>query len=59
MDKFAIFKVMLDYLAHITTDVTEANLNYYPGCMKIGGNKDGQYIEITVTITGKEEKEDA
>lgn len=55
MDKFAIFKDMLDYLAHITA-VTEADLNYYPGCMKIGGNKEGQYIEITVTIKDKEEK---
>lgn len=58
MDKFAIFKDMLDYLAHITA-VTEADLNYYPGCMKVGGNKDGQHIEIIVTITDKEGKEDA
>lgn len=58
MDKFTIFREMLDYLAHIST-VTDADMNYYHDTMKIVGENNGENITIEVTIKKKEENEDA
>ena len=58
MDKFTIFREMLDYLAHIST-VTDADMNYCGNMMKIVGNNNGAEIAIEVTIKKKGENEDA
>lgn len=58
MDKFTIFREMLDYLAHIST-VTDADMNYCYDRMKIVGENNGENITIEVTIKKKEENEDA
>ena len=54
MDKFWAFRRMLDFLADYA-DVTDADMNYYDGCMKICGKNDGQEITITITIKDMEE----
>ena len=58
MDKFTIFREMLDYLAHIS-NVTDADMNWLGNAIKITGETEDQVIEIEVTITKKEEKKDA
>ena len=49
MDKFTIFREMLDYLAHIST-VTDADMNWCGNAMRITGETEDQVIEIEVTI---------
>lgn len=56
MDKFTIFRELLDYVAHIAT-VTDADMNYYKDTMRITGENDCQYIEIQVSISKKKEDE--
>lgn len=60
MDKFTIFREMLDYMAHISK-VTDADMNYYDDTLRIIGENDDAEIEIRVTIkkTEKEESENA
>ena len=58
MDKFTIFREMMDYMAHITT-VTDADMNYCYNMMRIAGENDGETITITVTIDKKEVTENA
>ena len=53
MDKFTIFREMLDYMAHIGK-VTDADMNYIPNEMKITGETESEVIEIAVTIKKKE-----
>ena len=59
MDKYTIFREMMDYLADVG-DVTDADMNYYPGGMKLVCETDGQVITMDICITEKkEEKENA
>lgn len=58
IDKFTIFREMLDYLAHIST-VTDADMNYCGDRLIIGGETDSQSIIIEVIIKNKEDKKDA
>ena len=53
MDKFTIFREMLDYMADIG-NVTDADLNYIPNEMKIAGETESEVIEIEVRIKKKE-----
>lgn len=55
MDKFTVFREMLDYMAHIA-NVTDADMNYYRDAMRITGQTDEQEICIEVTFSVKEEK---
>lgn len=57
MDKFTVFREMLDYAAHMGK-VTDADMNYIPDMMKITVETDSEVIEIEVTIKKKEEKKD-
>lgn len=56
INKFTIFREMLDYMAHIS-DVTDADMNWAGGSVRITGRTGGQEICIEVTIKYKEEKE--
>ena len=56
MNKFKIFREMLDYLNNIC-DVTDADMNYCFGDMRITGETEGQKITIEISIREKEEKE--
>lgn len=53
MNKYVIFREMLDYVAHIA-DVTDADLNYCGDYIRIDGDTDEQTIIIEVTIKNKE-----
>ena len=57
MDKFTIFREMLDYVAHMGK-VTDADMNYIPNEMKITGETENEVIEIEVTIKKKEVQKD-
>lgn len=57
MDKFTIFREMLDYMAHIA-DVTDADMHYCGDRILIEGNNNGQVITIEVVIKNKEEEKD-
>lgn len=59
MNKFVIFREMLDYLNHIC-DVTDADLNYC--CcdhMRIAGETEEQTITFDIYIKNKEVTQDA
>ena len=58
MNKYVIFREMLDYVAHIA-DVTDADLNYCGNSIRIDGDTDEQTIIIEVTIENKEVEKDA
>ena len=53
MNKFVIFREMLDYLNHIC-DVTDADMNYCGDHILIDGETEEQTIRIEVTIKNKE-----
>ena len=53
MDKFTVFREMLDYATHIGKE-TDADMNYVPDMMKITAETEGEVIEIEVTIEKKE-----
>lgn len=57
MDKFTVFREMLDYAAHMGK-VTDADMNYVPDMMKITAETEGEVIEIEVTINKKEVQAD-
>lgn len=57
MDKFTVFREMLDYMAHMG-NVTDADMNYVPDMMKITVETEGEVIEIEVTINKKEVQAD-
>jgi hypothetical protein len=57
MDKFTVFREMLDYAAHMGK-VTDADMNYVPDMMKITAETEGEVIEIDVTINKKEVQAD-
>ena len=54
MDKYFAFRKLLDFLADYA-EVTDADMNYYDGCMRIVGENEGQEITIEVKIKDKEE----
>ena len=56
MDKYTIFREMLDYMAHIC-EVTDADMNYCDN-IRIVGETETQTIVIEVTIKNKEEEKD-
>lgn len=56
--KFTVFRELLDYMAHIST-VTDADMNFIDRCIRIVGENEKATITIEVTITDKEEKENA
>ena len=59
MDKFTIFREMLDYMAHIGK-VTDADMNCYgvtSNMMAITCETDDEVIILEVTIKKKEEKD--
>ena len=58
MNKYVIFREMLDYMAHIC-DVTDADMNYCGNSIRIDGDTDEQTIIIEVTIENKEVEKDA
>ena len=53
MNKFVIFREMLDYLNHIC-DVTDADMNYCGNSIRIDGDTEDQTITIEVSIKNKE-----
>lgn len=53
MNKFVIFREMLDHLNHIC-DVTDADMNYCGNTIRIDGETEEQTISIEVTINNKE-----
>ena len=53
MNKFVIFREMLDYLNHIC-DVTDADMNYCGNTIRIDGDTEDQTITIELTIRNKE-----
>ena len=57
MNKFVIFREMLDYLNHIC-DVTDADMNYCGNAIRIDGETEDQTIIIEVTIKNKEANTD-
>ena len=57
MNKYIIFREMLDYMAHIA-DVKDADMNYCGGCILIEGDTEEQTIILEVTIKNKEVTED-
>lgn len=57
MDKFTVFREMLDYAAHMGK-VTDADMNYVPDMMKITAETEGEVIEIEVVINKKEVQAD-
>ena len=61
INKFAIFREMLDYMAHIS-DVTDADMNAYligDEGIKITGETDDEIVTLVVTTHKKEVEEDA
>lgn len=61
MDKFTIFREMLDYMAHIGK-VTDADMNCYvvtSNTMSITCETDDEVITLEVTARKKEAKNDA
>lgn len=58
IDKFTIFREMLDYMAHIV-NVTDADMNFCGDRLLIEGENDGQHISIEVIIKNKEENKNA
>lgn len=58
IDKFTIFREMLDYMAHIST-VTDADMNYCGDRLIIEGDTEGKVIILEVAIKNKEEEKDA
>ena len=54
MEKYAIFREMLDYVACIC-EVTDADMNYCDS-IRIVGETDQESIVIAVTIKNKEEE---
>jgi hypothetical protein len=48
---------MLDFMADYA-EVIDADMNFYPSCMRICGEKDGQTIAIDITIIDKEGNKD-
>lgn len=58
MNKFVIFREMLDYLNHIA-DVTDADLNYCcDNHMRIAGETENQTITFDIYINNKEVTQD-
>ena len=57
MTKFFIFEKMLAFMSD-HTEVTDANMNYYHGCMRIVGEADGEEITLQVCIEKKEEPDE-
>lgn len=58
MDKFTIFRELLDYVAHNAT-VTDADMDDYCHRMVITGETEDQVITFEVCIEKKEESVDA
>lgn len=56
MDKFTIFREMLDYMAHISK-VTDADMNYCYDRLRIIGETDDEEITIDVVINKKEDQD--
>ena len=57
MNKFVVFREMLDYLNHIC-DVTDADMHYCGDRMRIDGETEEQTVTIEVCIKNKEVTED-
>ena len=57
MDKYFIFRRLLDFMAD-HTEVVDADMSNYRGDIMIAGEDDEHKITIEVSITEKEEKED-
>ena len=57
MNKFVVFREMLDYLNHIA-DVTDADMNYCGNTIRIYGETEDQTITMEVTISNKEANTD-
>ena len=57
MNKYVIFREMLDYMAHIA-DVKDADMNYCGNSILIEGDTEEQTIIIEVTIKNKEANTD-
>lgn len=55
MDKFWLFRYLLDFMAD-HTEVVDADMNNYCGNIVVTGEIEGQVITITVSMNDKEEK---
>ena len=58
MEKFTIFREMLDYMAHICK-VTDADMNWCGNAVLIIGETEDKVINFEITIKKKEEQQDA
>lgn len=53
IDKYVMFRRLLDFFTNGVGDVTDADLNYYDGAFRIVAD-DGDYeVEMTVVIKKK------
>ena len=57
MNKYFLFRKLLDFMAD-HGDVTDADMNYYHGGLKIVGEDEEHIITIDVSIKDKEDKKD-
>lgn len=55
MNKYLLFRSLMDDLAN-HSEVTDADMNYYNGGMRLVGEGDEYKITIDVSIKDKEEK---
>lgn len=53
MNKYVVFRELLDYVAHIA-DVTDADMNYCGNMICIHGDTEDHTIIFEVTIKNKE-----
>lgn len=53
IDKYAMFRSLLDYFTNGVGDVTDADLNYYDGAFRIVADDGENEVELTVVIKKK------
>ena len=58
MEKYFVFRKMMDFMADYA-EVVDADMDHYDGTMMVKGVCDDQIIEIRVSITKKEDDQNA
>lgn len=58
MEKYFVFRKMLDFVADYA-EVVDADMAQFDGALMVKGVSDDQIIEIRVSITKKEEDQNA
>lgn len=56
--KFQLFQKLLEFMAK-RSNITNATMSNYAGEMEITGISGSQTLRLTISVTEKEEKEDA